>query len=84
MDWDNAWVLPNPSGINAHYLPADLAKLFGELRLWAVAEAQRRTGWSAGIFLTCGFHPVKNTAMNVWNSPWATKPLKPARETSKE
>ena len=33
-----AWVLPNPSGINAHYQPAALAKLFGELRLWAVAH----------------------------------------------
>jgi TDG/mug DNA glycosylase family protein len=38
----HAWVLPNPSGINAHYQPADLAKLFTELRLWAVAEHQRR------------------------------------------
>jgi len=27
------WVLPNPSGLNAHYLPADLARLFRELRL---------------------------------------------------
>ena len=38
----HAWVLPNPSGLNAHYLPADLAKLFAELRAWAVAEHQRR------------------------------------------
>jgi TDG/mug DNA glycosylase family protein len=37
-----AWVLPNPSGLNAHYQPAALAKLFGELRLWAVAEHKRR------------------------------------------
>jgi TDG/mug DNA glycosylase family protein len=34
----HAWVLPNPSGLNAHYQPADLAKLFGELRLWAIAQ----------------------------------------------
>ena len=27
-----AWVLPNPSGLNAHYRPADLGKLFGDLR----------------------------------------------------
>lgn len=27
------WVLPNPSGLNAHYQPKDLAKLFLELRL---------------------------------------------------
>jgi len=33
-----AWVLPNPSGLNAHYLPATLAQLFGELRLWAIAQ----------------------------------------------
>jgi TDG/mug DNA glycosylase family protein len=27
-----AWVLPNPSGLNAHYLAGDLARLFTELR----------------------------------------------------
>jgi double-stranded uracil-DNA glycosylase len=26
------WVLPNPSGLNAHYQPSELARLFGELR----------------------------------------------------
>ena len=26
------WVLPSPSGLNAHYQPADLARLFQELR----------------------------------------------------
>lgn len=26
------WVLPNPSGLNAHYQPKDLARLFQELR----------------------------------------------------
>jgi TDG/mug DNA glycosylase family protein len=26
------WVLPNPSGLNAHYQPADLAKVFSVLR----------------------------------------------------
>jgi len=26
------WVLPNPSGLNAHYQPKDLARLFSELR----------------------------------------------------
>jgi TDG/mug DNA glycosylase family protein len=28
----NVWVLPNPSGLNAHYRAADLAKLFRQLR----------------------------------------------------
>ena len=28
----NIWVLPNPSGLNAHYSPADLARVFSELR----------------------------------------------------
>ena len=37
----HAWVLPNPSGLNAHYLPADLARLFGELRVWAIAEHEK-------------------------------------------
>src|ERR1041384_185399 len=27
------WVLPNPSGLNAHYTPKDLARLFRELRI---------------------------------------------------
>ncbi len=31
------WVLPNPSGLNAHYQPHDLARVFAELRL-AVEE----------------------------------------------
>jgi TDG/mug DNA glycosylase family protein len=26
------WVLPNPSGLNAHYRPKELARLFGKLR----------------------------------------------------
>ena len=26
------WVLPNPSGLNAHYQPKELARLFSELR----------------------------------------------------
>jgi TDG/mug DNA glycosylase family protein len=38
----HAWVLPNPSGINAHYPPAALAKLFGDLRVWAIAQHERR------------------------------------------
>jgi TDG/mug DNA glycosylase family protein len=37
-----AWVLPNPSGLNAHYQPAALAQLFGELRRWAIAHHTRR------------------------------------------
>lgn len=38
----HAWVLPNPSGLNAHYQPPALAKLFSELRLWAIAHHGRR------------------------------------------
>ena len=26
------WILPNPSGLNANYRPADFARLFGDLR----------------------------------------------------
>lgn len=36
------WVLPNPSGLNAHYQPTDLARLFRELRLAAETEPQTR------------------------------------------
>ena len=35
------WVLPNPSGLNAHYQPKDLARLFAELRS-AVEEVNRQ------------------------------------------
>ena len=38
----HAWVLPNPSGLNAHYQPAALAQLFNDLRTWAIAEHERR------------------------------------------
>jgi double-stranded uracil-DNA glycosylase len=34
------WVLPNPSGLNAHYQPKDLARLFSEMRL----EAEKLEG----------------------------------------
>lgn len=36
----HVWVLPNPSGLNAHYQPAALARLFGELRRWACEQHQ--------------------------------------------
>lgn len=38
----HAWVLPNPSGLNAHYQPTALAQLFGELRQWAVLKHRER------------------------------------------
>src|SRR5579862_6616182 len=44
----HAWVLPNPSGLNAHYLPAALAQLFEDLRVWAIAEHGRRENKSKG------------------------------------
>jgi TDG/mug DNA glycosylase family protein len=37
------WVLPNPSGLNAHYQPAALAHLFRELRDAADGAADVRT-----------------------------------------
>ena len=33
------WVLPNPSGLNAHYKPADFARLYAEAREHAEAIA---------------------------------------------
>jgi double-stranded uracil-DNA glycosylase len=33
------WVLPNPSGLNAHYKPADFARLYAQARLYAAAGA---------------------------------------------
>ncbi len=32
------WVLPNPSGLNAHHQPPDLAELFAELREAAIGR----------------------------------------------
>lgn len=33
------WVLPNPSGLNAHYKPADFARLYAQARAYADAPA---------------------------------------------
>jgi TDG/mug DNA glycosylase family protein len=33
------WVLPNPSGLNAHHRPADFARAFRELRMTLRPEA---------------------------------------------
>ncbi|MEP7290072.1 MAG: G/U mismatch-specific DNA glycosylase [Chloroflexota bacterium] len=33
------WVLPNPSGLNAHYTPADLARVFRDFRLESAADS---------------------------------------------
>jgi TDG/mug DNA glycosylase family protein len=32
LEGADVWVLPNPSGLNAHYQPRDLTRLFAELR----------------------------------------------------
>lgn len=32
------WVLPNPSGLNAHYTPTDLARIFRDFRLEAFSS----------------------------------------------
>lgn len=42
LSGSHAWVLPNPSGLNAHYQPASLGQLFGDLRLWAIAQHGHR------------------------------------------
>ena len=34
------WVLPNPSGLNANYQPAQLAELFAELRVALARDAE--------------------------------------------
>ena len=31
------WVLPNPSGLNAHYKPADFARLYSQARAYAAS-----------------------------------------------
>lgn len=37
----NVWVLPNPSGLNAHYQLDDLAALYREAREWAEEHDRR-------------------------------------------
>lgn len=37
------WVLPNPSGLNAHYQPKDLRLLFGALRTFATGLKRSNT-----------------------------------------
>jgi double-stranded uracil-DNA glycosylase len=37
------WVLPNPSGLNAHYKPADFARVYGEARVYAASLARSPT-----------------------------------------
>jgi TDG/mug DNA glycosylase family protein len=34
------WVLPNPSGLNAHYKPADFARVYAEARAHALHAAE--------------------------------------------
>jgi double-stranded uracil-DNA glycosylase len=41
IDTTQLWVLPNPSGLNAHYTLAALARVYGELR--DAAEARERS-----------------------------------------
>jgi TDG/mug DNA glycosylase family protein len=38
------WVLPNPSGLNAHHQLPDLARLYGEAREHALALAEPAPG----------------------------------------
>jgi TDG/mug DNA glycosylase family protein len=41
------WVLPNPSGLNAHYKPADFARLYADARRYADALATGATAAGA-------------------------------------
>jgi len=38
------WVLPNPSGLNAHFKPGDFARLYREARTYALTLAPRSGG----------------------------------------
>lgn len=43
------WVLPNPSGLNAHYRPMELARLFAELRHEVPTRKKRRASSQLGF-----------------------------------
>lgn len=47
LDGARLWVLPNPSGLNAHYQIANLGRLFAELR--AAVEGQGPPKQTAGL-----------------------------------
>ena len=36
------WILPNPSGLNAHFKPADFARLYAEAREYALRAGVSR------------------------------------------
>jgi TDG/mug DNA glycosylase family protein len=38
----SVWILPNPSGLNAHFTVDSLGKLFGELREWIQPRRRRK------------------------------------------
>jgi double-stranded uracil-DNA glycosylase len=43
-----AWVLPNPSGLNAHYQLPDLIRLFSELREWVSSRTASTPAGGSG------------------------------------
>ena len=47
-------VLPNPSGLNAHYTPADLARVYSEFRqiIETAADMPRRDHIARGVLVT--------------------------------
>ena len=53
------WVLPNPSGLNAHYKPADFARVYAEARAFADSLAG---GPTPGVDLPVEFEPVHEPA----------------------
>jgi TDG/mug DNA glycosylase family protein len=58
------WILPNPSGLNAHYKPADFARLYAEVRLEAERMALDEAPPAAQVVgeheLAVDEHPVED------------------------
>jgi TDG/mug DNA glycosylase family protein len=48
VEGTRAWLLPNPSGLNAHYRPPELAAAFAELRAAAGAPGDQRSAPRGG------------------------------------
>jgi double-stranded uracil-DNA glycosylase len=63
------WVLPNPSGLNAHYKPADFARLYGEAREYAdmLAPAAVQAGTVSGPISGAGSGPGSRSPMSSRN-----------------
>ena len=64
------WVLPNTSGLNAHYRPSDMVATFAAARRFAIKEVSRSAAGSAALSRT-------------WSRSSSSAPARRTRRTSR-